>query len=319
MLSIFEFLRTLFRLLAVDHWLKSPQLRLGGWSTVDLGQLSWHLVHPRIIIKFRLKDCDLFVRQFAANCQLHHLQDNSYKLLRTYSKTMKFSLTTKILLISAAVITTLMDPSNMVNAMVDAQFNDQAIAAQANYNSWDGAWIVQVNYGDLDRVKEQAAQISATAKKDFKVLHTFKDEKGMNALVLAGISIEDIKSMPGVIHVSPDIPVYADVYSWGIDRSDQLSLPLDQSAYSPAFAGCSVDVYVLDTGVDTQHIEFGSNGNGRVVENIWNGFGSVTDNTDGHGHGSHCAGMMTAYFLELICIVSDSTYQYHSFYRYRCR
>lgn len=52
----------------------------------------------------------------------------------------------------------------------------------------------------------------------------------------------------------------------------------------------SVDVYVLDTGVDTNHQEFSPTGNGRIVSNIWNAFGAVSSDTDSHGHGTHCAG-----------------------------
>ena len=184
----------------------------------------------------------------------------------------------------------------MVCAMVDKKTNSQSAKKMVSYDDWpkDGRWIVQVTYGEQDRVaqKAQAAHnsLNTANKKEFKIYNSFKSKNGLNALVLEGLSIEDIKSMPGVMSVSPDIPVYADEYSWGIDRSDQRNLPLDQATYSPAFAGCGVDVYLLDTGLDAGHAEFSDSGNGRLVQNIWNGFGDVTANTDGNGHGSHCGG-----------------------------
>ncbi|KAG8944826.1 subtilisin-like serine protease, partial [Tulasnella sp. 419] len=47
-------------------------------------------------------------------------------------------------------------------------------------------------------------------------------------------------------------------------------------------AGEGVDVYVLDTGIYVEHETF----EGRAK---W-GYSAVSGNTDGHGHGTHCAG-----------------------------
>jgi hypothetical protein len=79
-------------------------------------------------------------------------------------------------------------------------------------------------------------------------------------------------------------------YSWGLDRIDQTS-GLDQGDYTPVPPGGSgVDVYVLDTGLDTTHPEFA--GAGRTVENVFSAYHSspLPANTDGDGHGTHCAG-----------------------------
>jgi serine protease len=84
--------------------------------------------------------------------------------------------------------------------------------------------------------------------------------------------------------------VYPTEYSWGIDRIDQPDLPLS-NGYSPAFKGCGVDIYVIDSGIDTDHIEFiPVSGTLRRVQNIFNPFGNLSSNTDGYGHGTHCAG-----------------------------
>ncbi len=73
--------------------------------------------------------------------------------------------------------------------------------------------------------------------------------------------------------------------SWGLDRIDQKTLPLNQSYTYPDKAGEGVTVYVIDTGVRITHGDFG----GRASY----GYDAIdNDNTaqDGHGHGTHVAG-----------------------------
>ncbi|MDI3403578.1 S8 family peptidase [Streptomyces cavernicola] len=73
--------------------------------------------------------------------------------------------------------------------------------------------------------------------------------------------------------------------SWGLDRIDQKSLPLNQSYTYPDSAGQGVTAYIIDTGVRISHTDFG----GRASY----GFDAVdNDNTaqDGNGHGTHVAG-----------------------------
>ncbi|MFF0077712.1 S8 family serine peptidase [Streptomyces sp. NPDC005494] len=72
--------------------------------------------------------------------------------------------------------------------------------------------------------------------------------------------------------------------SWGQDRIDQRALPLD-SAYDVTGTGQGVTAYILDTGIESAHAEFG----GRVGA----GYDAVGDGRDGedcNGHGTHVAG-----------------------------
>lgn len=72
--------------------------------------------------------------------------------------------------------------------------------------------------------------------------------------------------------------------TWGLDRVDQRPLPLDGS-YSYTTDGTGVTVYIIDTGINFGHADFG----GRAVT----GFDAVTAGgtaTDCHGHGTHVAG-----------------------------
>jgi len=72
--------------------------------------------------------------------------------------------------------------------------------------------------------------------------------------------------------------------TWGLDRIDQRSLPLSGSYVYSSVAGSGVDVYVIDTGILTTHVDFGSRA--QFV------FTAITgeSNTDLNGHGTHCSG-----------------------------
>jgi len=73
--------------------------------------------------------------------------------------------------------------------------------------------------------------------------------------------------------------------SWALDRLDQADLPLD-GMFNPASDGAGVHVYIVDTGIDSDHPEF----TGRVGA----GYDFVNDDTnpeDCEGHGTHCAGL----------------------------
>jgi len=73
---------------------------------------------------------------------------------------------------------------------------------------------------------------------------------------------------------------------WNLDRLDQRTLPLDNSALSHDGGGAGVTIYVVDSGIRTTHQEFA----GRVVA----GYDFVDDDSnpnDCDGHGTHIAGI----------------------------
>jgi subtilisin family serine protease len=82
-----------------------------------------------------------------------------------------------------------------------------------------------------------------------------------------------------VVETQPNPP------SWGLDRSDQRTLPLDQSYTAPQ-SGAGVHVYIIDTGLFTRHQEFGGRASflaSFIPEDGWT-------LEDCYGHGTHVSG-----------------------------
>ncbi len=72
--------------------------------------------------------------------------------------------------------------------------------------------------------------------------------------------------------------------SWGLDRVDQTDLPLD-AVYGYDYTGAGTTSYILDTGINRTHADFGD----RVAE----GYDAIDfggDASDCNGHGTHVAG-----------------------------
>ncbi|HWU86332.1 MAG TPA: S8 family serine peptidase [Kofleriaceae bacterium] len=112
----------------------------------------------------------------------------------------------------------------------------------------------------------------------------------LHGYVLEGSEAEaqTVAADPRVKYVQEDGEVHAIATeadaTWGIDRIDQRTLPLDQT-YTYNATGGGVSAYIIDTGIRVSHAEFG----GRAFP----GFTSVNDGNgtnDCNGHGTHVAG-----------------------------
>mgnify|MGYP002630829690 CR=1 FL=1 len=70
--------------------------------------------------------------------------------------------------------------------------------------------------------------------------------------------------------------------SWGLDRIDQETLPLDKKTFSSGYSGEGVDIYIVDTGVYRDHEDFSK----RNVREVF----MISEKGDMNGHGTHCSG-----------------------------
>ena len=116
------------------------------------------------------------------------------------------------------------------------------------------------------------------------ILHRYKHAiKGIAIANLPAQAIEALKNNPKVDYIEQDQEVFAiATSSWGLDRIDQRSLPLDKT-YTYSSTASNVDAYIIDTGINEAHTEFGT----RVRQGT-----DVIDGTfvDGNGHGTHVSG-----------------------------
>jgi subtilisin family serine protease len=109
---------------------------------------------------------------------------------------------------------------------------------------------------------------------------------GFSATLNQG-QLNALQHNPAVAYIEQDQEVSVSTTqsnpTWGLDRIDQRNRPLD-AAYNYTPTGSGVRAYIIDTGINTSHTDFG----GRATS----GYDAVDGGaaTDCNGHGTHVAG-----------------------------
>jgi len=108
------------------------------------------------------------------------------------------------------------------------------------------------------------------------------------AATLPSAALEGISLNPNVEFIEADgIMTVDDTQTgatWGIDRIDQRNLPLSGS-FTYTKTGAGVTAYIIDTGIRTDHSQFG----GRASVGT-DAVGDGQNGNDCHGHGTHVSG-----------------------------
>ncbi|HEU0013953.1 MAG TPA: S8 family peptidase [Longimicrobium sp.] len=142
----------------------------------------------------------------------------------------------------------------------------------------EGEYIVVLNDGANPRA---VAAIAGAQPK-----HVYEAAlDGFSATLNAG-QLNALQNHPSVKWIEQDQIVTVSTTqtgaTWGLDRIDQRDLPLN-STYNYTPTGAGVRAYIIDTGINTGHSNFG--GRASIA---WDGIGD--GNNDCNGHGTHVAG-----------------------------
>ncbi|XP_054762247.2 alkaline serine exoprotease A-like [Lytechinus pictus] len=154
----------------------------------------------------------------------------------------------------------------------------------------DGQFIVVLKDGiDLEPVinrfltDSQSEGIRASIRLRYNNLLT-----GFVAKVTDGSrALQLLMALPGVDYIEQDKIIRSNAVagSWGIDRIDQRSLPLNNNMDVNGH-GSGAHVYIIDTGINPNHVDFGGRATpSKDFVDVENG-----DAIDCNGHGTHCAG-----------------------------
>ncbi|WP_404819431.1 S8 family peptidase [Streptomyces marincola] len=172
-------------------------------------------------------------------------------------------------------------------ADTDDGFDVRALIANADApGTIDNSYIVRLHETALDAGSERAEDLAE--RYGAQVTDTF--ELTLNGYAISATEDEAaaLAAHPAVSEVVQNETVeiaatQSNPPSWGLDRIDQPSLPLNNSFTYPDHGGAGVTVYVVDTGIRYSHVDF----EGRASF----GFDAFGGNgNDGNGHGTHVAG-----------------------------
>lgn len=160
-------------------------------------------------------------------------------------------------------------------------------AAARRVTDGQSDWIVLLedSVRDVGRAAAQlAAQHGGVVQREFT-----RAARGF-AVRIPPAGAAALRGSSGVVAVEWDAPVTAagtqePVPSWGLDRVDQRTLPLD-GRFTTARTGAGVNVYIVDSGIRSTHADLA----GRVVA-AWTAIEDGLGAEDCHGHGTRVAGI----------------------------
>ncbi|MER7577759.1 S8 family serine peptidase [Streptomyces sp. NPDC126514] len=173
-----------------------------------------------------------------------------------------------------------------VPASADPRRDDRVRYADAA-NAVDSSYLVTFK---ASLPQDSAKRRSLIKQYDGKIAHVYREALNGYAIKASADDAERLAADPAVASVVQNrtfsiAATQTDPPSWGLDRIDQKSLPLDTRFRYSNKAGANATVYVLDTGIRITHQELA----GRASYG-YDAIDNDSSASDSHGHGTHVAG-----------------------------
>jgi subtilisin family serine protease len=189
--------------------------------------------------------------------------------------------------VSVGRVNSLANKASTIRARTSTDCRGISAAAKAKLESdpcSDFIVVFQPGFGRSSST-ELIKGAGASVKREFNAIFN-------GALVNGPLSkMQALANNPNVLVVEDDLEVTITAVQsaapWGLDRIDQLNLPLSSTFDDGDLMGVNSYSFVVDTGIDATNLDFG----GRVVP----GFTAVNDgrgSADCNGHGTHVAGII---------------------------
>ena len=154
-----------------------------------------------------------------------------------------------------------------------------AVAAQPR-----DTYIVTTSSSAFASVDKEIGRVGGVTQQRWSGVHGYSARlTATEAAALAKTAGVKSVSLDGVAHL---MGTQTPTPSWGLDRTDQTNLPLDNSFAYPDTSGANVRVYIVDTGVQGNNPDFA----GRMATGIDEVPANGNPAVDCNGHGTHTAG-----------------------------
>ena len=200
------------------------------------------------------------------------------------------------------------------SALLQAAFAVPTVIRTQSVNTISGSWIVRIEDNEL--LEDVLSTVFEKTGVESKSNYTVGGVKGF-AFDGDDTVLDMLETLGAIKHVEPDSKVYASVpagylhtgftslanetnrvqngSTWGLARISHRESGAKSCVYDTS-AGEDTYIYVIDTGVYTEHSEFG--GRATMGANFIRG----EDDSDGQGHGTHCSGTAAGSTYGVVCV-----------------
>lgn len=199
------------------------------------------------------------------------------------------------------------------SALLQAACAVPTVIRTQSVNTISGSWIVRIEDNEL--LEDVLSTVFEKTGIESKSNYTVGGVKGF-AFDGDDSVLDMLETLGAIKHVEPGSKIYASMptgylhkgftplanetnrvqsgSTWGLARISHRESGAKNYVYD-ASAGEDTYIYVIDTGVYTEHSEFG--GRATMGANFIRG----EDDSDGQGHGTHCSGTAAGSTYGVVC------------------